>query len=104
MNNRTRFYTIAAIAALTVSCSNSSEEGRGIHASGHIEATEVRLSSKHGGRLLEAPFEEGATVTAGEMVARFETIDDEHRLAQARAQVAAADALTQIRRIAGRRG
>lgn len=64
----------------------------GIHASGHIEATEVRLGAKVGGRLVEAPFEEGRTVAAGEIVAQLETIDAEHRLAQARATAQGADA------------
>jgi HlyD family secretion protein len=68
------------------------EDGGAIHASGHIEATEVRLAAKVGGRLLEAPFEEGDTVTAGELVAQIETVDAEHQLAQARANVEAADA------------
>jgi HlyD family secretion protein len=63
-----------------------------IRASGHIEATEIRLAAKVGGRLLEAPLEEGDTVTAGELVARLETVDAEHQLAQARANVEAADA------------
>jgi HlyD family secretion protein len=64
----------------------------GIHASGHIEATEVHLAAKIGGRLLWAPLEEGEVVAAGQEVARFETIDAEHQLAQARAAVEAADA------------
>lgn len=72
-------------------CGGDDRNGR-IHASGHIEATEVRLAATVGGRLLEAPFEEGDAVRAGELVARLETFDAEHRLAQARATAAAADA------------
>jgi HlyD family secretion protein len=63
-----------------------------IHASGHVEATQVRLAAKVGGQLLEAPFEEGHTVAAGVTVARIDTKDAEHRLAQARATAEAADA------------
>jgi len=63
-----------------------------IRASGHIEATEVRLAAKVGGRLLEAPFEEGEAITAGVLVARLETVNAEHQLAQARANAEAADA------------
>jgi HlyD family secretion protein len=80
-----------ATAALTIGCSKSVENGT-IRASGHIEATEVRLGAKVGGRLLEAPLEEGNTIEAGELVAQFETVDAKHQLAQARANAEAADA------------
>jgi HlyD family secretion protein len=82
---------IPAVAALAIGCSGS-ETTDAIRASGHIEATEIRLAAKVGGRLLEAPLEEGDTVMAGELVARLETVDAEHKLAQARANVEAADA------------
>ncbi len=72
-------------------CGADDRNGR-IHASGHIEATEVRLAAKVGGRLLEAPLDEGREVEAGELVARFETVDAAHRLAAARAAVESADA------------
>ena len=52
--------SLAAIAALA-GCQAANED-TGIHASGHIEATEVRLAAKVGGRLLEAPLEEGHKV------------------------------------------
>ncbi len=88
--------TIATFCVLVLllsafGCRKTDGDGT-IHASGHIEATEVRLAAKVGGRLLEAPLEEGHTVVAGELVARFETIDAEHQLAQARATVESADA------------
>jgi HlyD family secretion protein len=75
--------TILLIAA---GCGRNADD-RTIHASGHVEATEVRLAAKVGGRLLEAPLEEGDTVVSGALVARLETSDAEHRLAQARANV-----------------
>ncbi len=81
---------LVSTLALTA-CSNDDHDGR-IHASGHVEATEVHLAAKVGGRLLEAPLEEGDPVRAGDLVARLETVDAEHRLAQARAQADAADA------------
>ena len=91
-----RMNPAAALAALITvvllaACGGGNGNGR-IHASGHVEATEVRLAATVGGRLLEAPFEEGDDVRAGERVARLETLDAEHRLAQARATAAAADA------------
>jgi HlyD family secretion protein len=85
--------TVCVLAALSIAagCRKTAEDGT-IHASGHIEATEVRLAAKAGGRLLEAPLQEGDTVSAGDLVALLETIDAEHQLAQARANVDAADA------------
>jgi len=83
--------TVLLTTALLAACGGGDGNGR-IRASGHIEATEVRLAATVGGRLLEAPFEEGDEVRAGELVARLDTLDAEHRLAAARATVAAADA------------
>ena len=88
------FVTTLAVlttTVLTIGCSQSVETDV-IRASGHIEATQVRLASKVGGRLLEAPFEEGHTIHAGDLVAQLETVDAEHQLAQARANAGAADA------------
>jgi HlyD family secretion protein len=87
---------LPATAALAVTlalaaCGGNGRNGR-IHASGHIEATEVRLAAKAGGRLVEAPFQEGDAVRAGEVVARFETVDLSHQLEGARAEVDGADA------------
>jgi HlyD family secretion protein len=76
---------------LAAGCGGDDRNGR-IHASGHVEATEVRLAAKVGGRLLEAPLEEGDTVRAGQLVARFETVDAELQLTAARANRDAADA------------
>lgn len=82
---------LTTLAVLATGCGRSVDTDT-IRASGHIEATEIRLAAKVGGRLLEAPLEEGDTVKAGELVARLETVDAEHMLAQARANVEAADA------------
>ena len=82
---------ILATSLALAACGDNGRNGR-IHASGHVEATELRLAAKVGGRLLEAPFEEGDGVRSGDVVARFETVDLEHQLAAARAEVAAADA------------
>jgi HlyD family secretion protein len=89
-----RFSVVAVLSAtlvLAVACRNATDNGA-IQASGHIEATDIRLAATVGGRLLEAPFEEGDVLSAGVVVARLETIDAEHRLAQARATAEAADA------------
>ncbi len=84
-------FAIATAAALAAGCGGNHDPDL-IRASGHIEATEVFVSAKVGGRLLEAPLEEGQAVNAGDLVARFETVDTEHLLNQARAEEQAADA------------
>ena len=91
MKPHTPVMIVMAVIAATVACRQAAEESS-IHASGHVEATEIRLAAKVGGRLLEAPFEEGDEVALGEVVARLDAIDAEHLLAQARADAGAADA------------
>lgn len=90
----TRLVTLAAGAAAMasfVACHDGNPNGS-IHASGHIEATEVRLAAKIGGRLAELPFQEGDVVHAGDVVARFEAVDIQNELARARADQAGAEA------------
>jgi HlyD family secretion protein len=82
----------AAVASLLFVAACGSGNGRAIHASGHIEATEVRLAAKVGGKLLELPRHEGDVIKAGDLIARLDTSDAEHQLAAARAQAEAADA------------
>ncbi len=74
-----------------VGCQNKPTPGT-IHASGHIEATEIHLAATVGGRLLQAPLVEGDRVAVGDLVAHLDTIDAELRLAEARAASQAADA------------
>lgn len=57
-----------------------------ISASGHIEAREVRISAKVGGRLAEFPVAEGTHVTIGQVLARIDTVDVALALAAARAE------------------
>lgn len=84
-------HRLTLLIAVVVGC-QSNTDPTSIHASGHIEATEIRLAAKVGGRLLEAPLEEGREVLAGDVCARFDSVDAEHRLAAARAAEQAADA------------
>lgn len=82
---------LATLTALALACGGDVHPPA-IRASGHIEATEVRLAATVGGRLLEAPSQEGEQVRAGELVARLDTAALEHELARARAEAEAADA------------
>ncbi len=86
------YLALGVLVVLAASgCRGDGNDGR-IHASGHIEATQVRLAAKVGGRLLAAPLQEGDQVAAGGLVAHLDTADAEHELARARAQSQAADA------------
>lgn len=58
---------------------------------GRIEATEVDIASKLGGRVAEILVEEGAFVDAGQIVARMDTQVLQAQLAQAKAQVRQAE-------------
>jgi len=80
-----------AIAGPLLACGNSADRSP-IHASGHIEATEVRLAAKVGGRLVTLPFWEGDGVKAGDVVARLDTTDAQNDLARATAELDGADA------------
>ena len=82
--------TLAAAAALA-GCGAGADRGV-IHASGHIEATEVRLGAKVGGRLLVLPFWEGDSVKAGVVIAQLDTTDATNDLARASGDFDAADA------------
>jgi HlyD family secretion protein len=89
-----RFVKSAAVLpllGLAVACGNGRDAGA-IHASGHIEATEVRVAARVGGMVAELPFHEGDAVKAGQVVARLDTSDSEHDLARTRADLAAGEA------------
>jgi HlyD family secretion protein len=88
---RSHCTVLVALALAGAGCS-SDPNGRPIHASGHIEATEVRVAGKTGGKLAELPYEEGALVDAGAALARFDPVDIANDLARARAEHAAAAA------------
>jgi HlyD family secretion protein len=57
---------------------------------GRIEADEIDIGTKFAGRVAELKVDEGAMVTAGQVVARMDTQDLQHSLEKATAQVAQA--------------
>lgn len=57
------------------------------HVSGVLEAEEIRLGSRVGGRVKEVLATEGATVAVGDVLVRFEEFDLDERQAQATAQL-----------------
>jgi HlyD family secretion protein len=75
-----------AIALIGVPACTPSPPADRVRASGHVEATEVRLSAEVGGRLLELGVAEGDRVNAGDIIARLDTRDAQLALARAQAE------------------
>lgn len=96
----TRRFLLGALVVLTglaTACDGDSDNGR-ILASGYVEATEVRVSTKIGGTLEVLNFDEGDRIEAGQEIGRIDTVDLELELDAARAERAAADADLRLRR------
>jgi len=98
-----RTFLAASIPALlaTAACGARSDSSQ-ILASGHVEATDVRISSKVAGRLETLALREGDRVAVGSELARIETTDIRLALRQARAERAQAAAELRLR-VAGAR-
>ena len=82
-------------------CRKGLDKGE-VVAAGHVEATEVHVSTKVAGTLLRLSVDEGAAVTAGQELARLDTTDIELELKAARADRAQADAELRLRRAGSR--
>lgn len=94
----------ALIATVLVAgCHGESKDPNLLVASGHVEATDVRLSTKVAGRLQELRLQEGDTVKPGQVLGRIDTTDATLALEQARAQRGQATADLQLRLAGSRR-
>jgi HlyD family secretion protein len=91
----------AAAATLAGGCRRSEDTSQ-ILASGHVEATDVRISAKVPGRLQVVSVREGDAVAPGQELARTETTDLQLALRQARAEREQAGAELKLR-LAGAR-
>jgi multidrug resistance efflux pump len=84
-------YGLFAVLILYAGCGNGgfgfSKEDKLLF-SGTIETREIRVGSKIGGRITEAPVLEGQEVQAGQTIVRFDIADVEARRLQAEARVA----------------
>ena len=87
---------VVAVATLGAACQEEVDTSL-IVASGHVEATEVRLSTKVGGSLEWFELEEGDQITAGQEIAVIDTVDQELALEAARADRALADSVLRLR-------
>jgi HlyD family secretion protein len=92
-----RNLVIVSLAVLAAGgCRNARDEGL-IVASGHVEATEVLVSTKVAGNLERLAVDEGSLVKAGQELARLDTTDTRLALQAARAERAQADAELRLR-------
>ncbi len=88
--------------AWTAGCTRSSEKDV-IVATGHVEATEVIVSTKVAGTLVKLTVDEGAEVAAGQLIATIDTTDTLLALSAARAERDMADAEWRLRKAGSRR-
>lgn len=92
---------LAALALAAGSCGNDRDRSL-IFASGYVEATDVRISTKVGGTLESFPVREGDLVEPGQELARIDTTDLDLALDRARAERGQAEAELRLR-LAGSR-
>jgi len=77
---------LALLPALLAGCGSGKASGV-IRASGYVEATEVRVSTKVRGTLVERPVDEGDRVTRGQLLGRIDTVDLDLELRTAQAEM-----------------
>lgn len=89
MPRRAVVVTAAAAASLALLLAAACRKGQDpttIVASGHVEATDVRVAAKLGGRLERLTVKEGDRVERGQELARIETVDLELQRRQVQAE------------------
>jgi HlyD family secretion protein len=92
-----RFLVIVSAAALScLLAASCARQQRGLTASGTIEATEVRVSAKVGGEVVELAVGEGSWVFKGQTLAQIDHAAPDLQLEQAKAGVALAEAQLQL--------
>jgi HlyD family secretion protein len=74
-----------------------------VRASGYVEATEVRIASEVGGRIVELRVGEGDRINVGDVVARLDSTDAELAVRRARAERKQADAQLRLLAAGNRR-
>lgn len=99
----TRIARAVPLLLLLTACGDGEEDPNRLVASGHVEATDVRLSAKIGGRLESFTLQEGDVVRPGQELARIETTDLLLAVAQAQAERGQAAAELDLRRAGSRK-
>jgi HlyD family secretion protein len=90
------------VAATALTACQTVRDPSLIAASGHVEATDVRVGAKVPGRVATLRFQEGDSVGVGQVLAQIDTTDIGLALRQARAERAQAEAELRLR-VAGPR-
>jgi len=98
---RAALVLVAVLPLLGGACRKGDDAGL-IVASGHVEATEVLVSTKVAGTIESLAVDEGSTVAAGQELATIDTTDTRLALDAARAERAQAEAELRLR-LAGSR-
>lgn len=93
---------LAGLAMAGAACKGTHNPNE-ITASGHVEATQVRVAAKTPGTLATLAVDEGDRVTAGQTLAAVDTVDVELALAAARAERGQADAELRLRTAGSRK-
>lgn len=88
---RTSATLLLALPLLLAGCARGGS-GNTVLASGHVEATDVRVATKIGGTLARLACEEGDRLTPGQTIAQIDTVDLKLARDAAEAERAAADA------------
>ena len=91
-----------ALAVLSGGACRKGDDAGLIIASGHVEATEVLVSTKVAGTIERLAVDEGSVVATGQEIAHIDTTDTELALAAARAERAQAEAELRLRRAGSR--
>ena len=99
----TRTPTVALVMIVLAPGCEPSRTPHAIVASGHVEATDVRIVTKVRGRLLTRPVDEGDAVEPGRVIAVVDTVDTELALREAKAERAQSDAELRLRLAGSRR-
>ena len=86
---RNHRHVVAALSLLAVACAPDAPDNV-LRVSGHVEATEIHVSSEVGGRLLELRVDEGDRVKSGDVLAKVDPRDTELQIQRARAERATA--------------
>ena len=94
---------VLVVVSLVIACAAPPPSNE-LRVSGHVEATEVRVSALVGGRLTSLTVVEGDRVEAGQTVGRLDTADVELEIARARAERESADAQLRLLRAGTRPG
>lgn len=93
---------ILAVSLCGAAACNRGGDTAAPRASGYVEATEVRVASEVGGRVLALEVAEGDRIAAGAIVARIDTADTELALRRAEADRAQAEAQLALLRAGSR--